>query len=141
MRSFKASAAPPSECPPASVPPSAFQGLSSFLFSVLIIRRSLPPSRPLPPLPLVRSPMGTSCQAELGYPGENSLQMPPPRFPLHGKDKTASAEWPCRWKRHPAGHPAPAPRGSPSGRVPGAAASLWDHQPILFVLLLPAGPS
>lgn len=85
--------------------------------------------------------MGTSCQAELGYPGENSLEMPPPCFPLHGKDKTPAAEWPCRWKRHPAGHPAPDPRGSPAGGVPGAPDSLWNHQPILFVLLLPAGPS
>lgn len=81
MRSFKASPAPPTERPPALVPPSTFQCLSSFLFFVFVVIRFPSPapahSHPFWSLPLVRSPMGTSCQAELGYPGENSLKMPP----------------------------------------------------------------
>lgn len=67
MRSFKASPAPPTECPPGSIPPSTFKCLSSFLFFVLLVIRFPSPtpahSHPCWRLPLVRSPMGTSCQA------------------------------------------------------------------------------
>lgn len=121
------------------VPPSTFQCLSSFLFFVFIIIRFPSPapahSHPFWSLPLVRSPMGTSCQAELGYPGENSLKMPP----SWQRKKILLQNGPADGKGILRPHPLTCV-GLLAGAVPGGPGSCWVREPILFVLLLPAGP-